>query len=358
MAADRIRVTAPGGDYDIWIEPGILQNIASRGDLLGRPYSDHKIVIATNTTLAPLYGEPLARALPDTALVTIPDGEQYKTLATVAKLYTDFVAAGLDRSGTVIALGGGVVGDTVGFAAATYMRGVRLVQLPTSLLSMVDSSVGGKVGVDLPQGKNLVGAFKQPDVVLIDTDVLQTLPEREWRCGMAEVIKHGLLADEGLLELIENGHGSAGFLQDAAELVRRAVQVKVDVVQQDPYERSVRAHLNLGHTFAHAIEQVSGYAWPHGEAVGVGLLAAARLSHALGLADAALPIRVQAILTQVGLPTRIGGFDSDAIYAAMGTDKKWQSGRSRFVLMRGVGQPAIVEDVPRERVLAVLDSLR
>ncbi|MBI5666625.1 MAG: 3-dehydroquinate synthase [Chloroflexi bacterium] len=358
MAADHIRVTAPGGDYDIWIEPGVLQSIARRGEPPVRPYIASPVVVATNTTLAPLYGEPLARALPDAALVTIPDGEQYKTLATVAKLYTDFVAAGLDRTGTVIALGGGVVGDTVGFAAATYMRGVRLVQVPTSLLAMVDSSVGGKVGVDLPQGKNLVGAFKQPDAVLIDPDVLHTLPPREWRCGMAEVIKHGLLADEGLLQLIENEHGNAVSPQDAAELVRRAVQVKVDVVQQDPYERSVRAHLNLGHTFAHAIEQVSGYAWPHGEAVGVGLLAAARLSYALGLADAALPRRVQDILTRIGLPTRIEGFDADAIYAAMGTDKKWQAGRSRFVLLRGVGQPVIVEDVPRERVLSVLDSLR
>lgn len=357
MAANRIRVTTPGGDYDIWIKPGLLQNLTSEGDLLGRPYSDARMVVVTNTTLAPLYGEVLANDL-DAALVTIPDGEQYKTLATVAKLYTDFVAAGLDRSGTVIALGGGVVGDTAGFAAATYMRGVRLVQIPTTLLSMVDSSVGGKVGVDLPQGKNLVGAFKQPDVVLMDTDVLQTLPERELHCGMAEVIKHGLLADEGLLELIEAVRTSGSPLLIMPEMVRRAVQVKVGVVQQDPYEKNIRAHLNLGHTFGHAIEQVSGYVWPHGEAVGIGLLAAARLSAALGLAKTPLAERVQRILTTVGLPTRIAGLDTDAIFAAMGTDKKWQSGRSRFVLLRGVGQPLIVEEVPRERVMAVLNSLQ
>lgn len=358
MAADRIRVTAPGGDYDIYIEPGILRDIGGRGEPSVRPYLNGRVVIVTNTTLAPIYGEALVQALPDAALVTIPDGEPYKTLATVAKLYTDFVAAGLDRSGTVIAVGGGVVGDTAGFAAATYMRGVRFVQMPTSLLAMVDSSVGGKVGVDLPQGKNLVGAFKQPDAVLIDTDVLQTLPEREWRCGMAEVIKHGLLADEGLLALIESGHGITVSLRDALELVRRAVQVKVDVVQQDPFEHGARAHLNLGHTFAHAIEQVSGYAWPHGEAVGVGLLAAVRLSAALGLAAAALAERVQRILAQVGLPIDITGLDPDAIFVAMGRDKKWQNGRSRFVLLRGVGQPVIVEDVSRERVIAVLDSLQ
>ncbi len=351
MAANRIRVTAPGGDYDIWIEPGLLTQAGHRAavPLQGR------VGVVTNTTLAPLYGEPLAQMLPDAALITIPDGEMYKTLATVAKLYTDFVAAGLDRSSTVIALGGGVVGDTVGFAAATYMRGVRFVQIPTSLLAMVDSSVGGKVGVDLPQGKNLVGAFKQPDAVLMDTDVLHTLPEREWRCGMAEVIKHGLLADDGLLDLIEAGRAVPA---QAVELVWRAVQVKVAVVQQDPFEKNVRAHLNLGHTFAHAIEQVSGYTWPHGEAVGVGLLAAAYLSAGLGLAEVVLVERVRALLLQVGLPVQLDDFDPNTIYAAMGADKKWQSGRSRFVLLRGVGQPVIVEDVPRERVIAALDSLR
>ncbi len=351
MAANRIRVTAPGGDYDIWIQPGLLTQF---GHGTGVPLQG-RMAVVTNTTLAPLYGESLAQTLPDAALVTIPDGEMYKTLATVAKLYTDFVAAGLDRGSTVIALGGGVVGDTVGFAAATYMRGVRFVQVPTSLLSMVDSSVGGKVGVDLPQGKNLVGAYKQPDAVLMDTDVLHTLPEREWRCGMAEVIKHGLLADDGLLDLIEAGRAAPA---QAVELVRRAVQVKVDVVQQDPFEKNVRAHLNLGHTFAHAIEQVSGYAWPHGEAVGVGLLAAAYLSAGLGLAEIALVERVRTLLLQVGLPAQLNDLDPNMIYAAMGTDKKWQSGRSRFVLLRGVGQPVIVEDVPREQVIAALDSLR
>src|SRR5690606_796207 len=176
----RIRVEAPGGSYEIFIEPGLRDRLDERvtGLAVGEP-----VVVATNTTLRPLYGDRLAAALPNASVVTMPDGEQYKTLDTVAKLYADFVDAGLDRTGTVIALGGGVVGDTVGFAAATYMRGVRLVQMPTSLLAMADSSVGGKVGIDLPQGKNLVGAFKQPEVVLVDTEVLQTLPEREWRCG-------------------------------------------------------------------------------------------------------------------------------------------------------------------------------
>ncbi len=348
--AEHVRVNAPGGGYDILIEPGLLGQTQR---LLGQVTLEGKVVVATNSTLAPIYGERLVHDLPNSSLVTIPDGEQYKTLQTVEQLYHDFVKAGLDRSGTVIALGGGVVGDTVGFAAATYLRGVRLVQIPTSLLAMVDSSVGGKVGVDLPEGKNLVGAFKQPDAVLIAPDVLETLPERERRCGMAEVIKHGLLADAGLL--------SPAFLcspDRVGELLRRAIQVKVDIVQADPYEQNIRAHLNLGHTFAHAIEQVSGYRWLHGEAVAVGLLAATRLSYHLGLCDESLLHLVQDILAEVGLPIRLNGLHEENVYAAMATDKKWKGGHSRFVLLRKIGEPVIVEDVPRETVIAVLETLR
>lgn len=341
-----IAVTSPTNQYDIIIERGALAHLnAAAYGLTGR------CAVVTNITLASLYGEALAQRLPDAILITMPDGEAYKTLDTVARLYANFVQAGLDRGSTVIALGGGVVGDTAGFAAATYMRGVRLVQVPTSLLAMVDSSVGGKTGVDLPEGKNLVGAFKQPEAVLIDPDVLQTLPEREWRCGMAEVIKHALIADPGLLELVFTR-------DDDAALIARAVQVKVDVVQQDPYEQNIRAHLNLGHTFGHAVEQVSGYAWLHGEAVGVGLVAAARLSQALGMLSAEDARQIEAVVARMGLPTRLNGLDPELLYAAMATDKKWQGGHSRFVLLEGLGKPTIVKDVPPEQVIAVLQSLR
>ncbi|HLV34431.1 MAG TPA: 3-dehydroquinate synthase [Spirillospora sp.] len=347
--AESITVNTPDGCYSIVIEPGLLQ----RADRLVSEFAlDKQVAVVTNTTLAPLYGEKLTAMLPQAALVTMPDGEQFKTLATVATVYGDLVRARLDRGSTVIALGGGVVGDTAGFAAATYMRGVRLVQIPTSLLAMVDSSVGGKVGVDLPDGKNLVGAFKQPDAVIIDPEILETLPQPEWRNGMAEVIKHGLLADPVLLDT------SLHNRERAAELVRRAVQVKVDVVQQDPYEKGIRAHLNLGHTFAHAIEQVTQYRWPHGEAVGVGLLAAAQLSSVLSMCDSGLPEMVEDILATTGLPRRLNGLDADAIYAAMATDKKWQNGRSRFVLLRGIAQPEIVEDVPKAAVIDVLRRLK
>ena len=358
--ADQLRVNAPGGAYEIVIERGLISALTplpplpqGEGEKKLHQYIQGRTAVVTNETLAPLYGEKLARALPDAALITIPDGEQYKTLDTVARLYADFVTAGLDRASTVVALGGGVVGDTVGFAAATYMRGVALVQLPTSLLAMVDSSVGGKVGVDLPQGKNLVGAFKQPDAVLIDPDVLATLPEREFRCGLAETIKHGLLADPVILEMVERRQ-----FDDMAALVRRAVQVKIDVVEADPYEKGVRAYLNLGHTFAHAIEQASGFAWLHGEAVGVGLVAAARLSARLGMCAGALAEEVETLVEAVGLPTRMGALDPDAVYGAMATDKKWQAGKSRFVLLEAVGKPKIVEDVAKSEVIAVLESLK
>jgi 3-dehydroquinate synthase len=343
--AQRLPVKSPTNEYEIVIEPGALAAFDPVAyGLKGRT------AVVTNTTLAPLYGEALARLIPDAALITMLDGEAHKTLATVARLYGDFVRAGLDRSSTVIALGGGVVGDTAGFAAASYMRGVRLLQIPTSLLAMVDSSVGGKVGVDLPEGKNLVGAFKQPDAVLIDPDVLSTLPEREWRCGAAEAIKHALIADPGLLDLID----TAG---DAEAMIARAVQVKVDIVQQDPYEQNVRAYLNFGHTFAHAIEQVSGYSWLHGEAVGVGMVAAARLSSVLGMLSVNNADQIEAIVARYGLPTRLGNLDSEALYEAMATDKKWQGGHSRFVLLAGFGEPTLVKDVPPPLVVEVLESL-
>lgn len=345
----RIPVNSPDGRYDIVIERGLLRQGERLVDEFGL---GGRVAVCTTDKLARHYGEALVGLLPDAALVTMHDGEVHKNLDTITQIYSSFVAVGLDRSSTVLALGGGVAGDTMGYAAATYMRGVRLVQAPTSLLAMVDSSVGGKVGVDLPEGKNLVGAFKQPDVVLIDPDVLQTLPDEEWRNGMAEVIKHGFLADPLLLDrqLHQPEH--------AEELVRRAVQVKVDVVQQDPYEKGIRAHLNLGHTFAHAIERVTEFQWAHGYAVGFGLVAAAHLSYALNLCDASLPEEVEKIVVALGLPNRLSGIDAETLYSAMQTDKKWQAGHSHFILLRGVAQPEIVRDVPEAAVIAVLNQLQ
>lgn len=343
-----IPVEAPSGRYDIVIQDGVLNGDAAKQFALDRA------VVVTNETIAPLHGEQFAAGI-GASLLVIRDGERYKNLDTVAGLYGDLVAAGVDRSSTIIAFGGGVVGDTAGFVSATYMRGLRLVQVPTTLLAMVDSSVGGKVGVDLPEGKNLVGAFKQPDLVLIDPRVLGTLPDVEWRNGMAEILKHGLIADRGLLA------SSLHTMENAAKLVARAVQVKVDVVQRDPYEQGERAYLNLGHTFGHAIEQVTQYAVPHGQAVAVGLRAAAELSYRLGLCSQDVIREVEQALTAVDLPQRFDAFSlsmqSRDLWAAMKTDKKWQGGRSRFVLLREVGEPCIMEDVREDDVMAVLRHL-
>lgn len=346
----RICVDVPDSTpYEIVIERGLLAALTSR---LAEFDMSGSLVVASDSRVADLYGVPLTEHLPQATLATMPEGEAHKNLETVRDFYDQLFAAGADRHTTLIALGGGVTGDTAGFVAATFMRGIDLVQMPTSLLAMVDSSVGGKTGVDVPQGKNLVGAFKQPQWVLIDPDVLETLDDAQWRCGMAEVIKHGLLADETLLD-------REMWQPDRADdLIERAIQVKVDVVQQDPYEQGIRAHLNLGHTFAHAIERVTEFGWLHGDAVGFGLLAAATLSHRLGMCDAALVTRVENLLIDLGLPRRLGDLSPEAIYDAMTTDKKWENGRSRFVLLNGLHQATIVKDVPRSDVVAVLEQLQ
>lgn len=345
LAGQRLHVNTPtGSGYDIWIRRGILNHVE---EILEDLAAGTHVVVATNDTLAPLFGEQLVSRLKKADLITVPDGEEFKNLDTVARIYDELLALGADRKTTLVALGGGVIGDTVGYAAATYMRGIRLVQIPTTLLAMVDSSVGGKVGVDLPQGKNLIGAFKQPQAVIVDTEALETLPALQWRCGMAEVIKHGLIARPSLLN-------SEMWSRDrVVELVRDAAQVKIEVVQQDPFERGIRAHLNLGHTFGHAIEKVTGYRVPHGEAVAIGIVKAARLSERLGMIGVDAVDRIVSILEAIGLPIDIE-LDPHEWYAAMSTDKKWQSGKSRFILLTALGEATIIEGLSKDDVLAVL----
>jgi 3-dehydroquinate synthase len=350
MATAWLTIQGADGAYPVFIQPGALTDalpvfVAERG------FSYAAVI--TNTTLAPLYGEALASRLPGGFLVTIPDGELYKTLETMNSIYAQLLAGGADRSTLIVALGGGVIGDMAGFAAATFMRGVRFVQAPTSLLAMVDASIGGKVGVDLPQGKNLVGAFKDPLAVFSDTTTLETLPPVEFRCGLAEIIKAALIGDPPLLaHLLESGP------QPVETIITRAVAVKKQIVEQDRLEGGVRAVLNLGHTFGHAIEQVSGYAWKHGEAVAVGLVAAARLSVGRGLCVPDLTAVVERAVTGLGLPAGFSDLNSEALWDAMRHDKKWRDGVAQFVLLRDLGQPVIVPDVSRGEVMAVLDGLR
>ncbi|WP_420627631.1 3-dehydroquinate synthase [Candidatus Leptofilum sp.] len=346
-------VTHPTGQYDVLVGAGLLPNLADLAQIRG------PIALITDSNVGPLHADRLGGVA---CTVTIPAGEQHKTLATVQTVYDQLLVAGIDRQATIVALGGGVVGDVAGFVAATYMRGVAFVQCPTSLLAMVDASVGGKTGVDMPQGKNLVGAFKQPTAVLADVSTLQTLPPEEFAAGMAEVVKHGLISNPELFGRLETGdwrltHQSP--ISSLQSLVATAIKVKRDVVQEDPFEQGRRATLNLGHTFGHAIEQVSGYRVRHGEGVAMGLVAAANLSARLEHCDPAMQGRIENALQAQGLPTRIPAeFEANAIYQAMFSDKKKAAGKLRFILLRDVGDVFVTAAATENEVLASVTAVQ
>jgi 3-dehydroquinate synthase len=350
-----IPVESPNGRYNVIVGQDLLTNLKELAGLEG------SVVVVTDANVGRLHA-PKLQSLTSAEIITVPAGEQYKRLETISDLYDQFLAAGLDRQGTVIALGGGVIGDMAGFAAATYMRGVRFIQCPTSLLAMVDASVGGKTGVDLPQGKNLVGAFKQPAAVIADLDTLKTLPPEEFAAGMAEVIKSGLIGDPKLFKSLESSE-QAVHRQSPVELlssvVVQTIRVKQAVVEEDPFESARRAVLNLGHTFGHAIEQVSGYQVSHGYGVAMGLVAAARLSAVLGHCNPTLEERIERVLTKHQLPTRIpADLTAEAIVQAMSSDKKKKGGKVRFILMREVGDVFISRDVAETAVVETIENLQ
>jgi 3-dehydroquinate synthase len=347
-----ITVTHPAGSYPIYIGPDLL---AQTGQHLAKSGYSSRCAVVTNETVGRHHGEPLLAGLKEAGFepvrLDIPDGEQFKTLATVAELYGRLVEARLDRRSPVIALGGGVLGDTAGFAAATYLRGVPLVQIPTTLLAMVDSSVGGKTGVDLPQGKNLVGAFKQPELVAIDPQVLATLPEAEFRAGLAEVVKHGIIDAPDLFTALEKDQYELDWM------LFEAINVKVRVVQEDPFEQGRRAILNLGHTFGHAFERLANFQMRHGEGVAMGLVCAARLAHRLDYCSGETVARIIALLNRMQLPSQPPPFAPAEVWAAMATDKKRQGDKLRFILPRAIGDVDIFLDIKREDVEAILRSI-
>jgi 3-dehydroquinate synthase len=350
------------GSYPVHLGTGLRHRLGHALRAVG-VHPGSQVVVISNPTIASLYAQDVEVALRIADLVPslciIPDGEEHKSLVTVQDLYDQFLATGMDRSGTVLALGGGVIGDVAGFAAATFMRGVRFIQVPTSLLAMVDASVGGKTGVDLPQGKNLVGAFKQPALVLIDPEVLKTLMPVEFRSGMAEVIKYAIIADVGLFDALACGPAMNVDEEGLpVDLLVRVLRVKIDVVEADPFEEEMRATLNLGHTVGHALEQLSGYKLRHGEGVACGLVAAARLAEALDQAENGLAEEISAVLDEWGLPTCLPHYPIDIILEAMVHDKKRKRGSLRWILPRRVGKVEIVADVPRAVVEGVLRSMR
>jgi len=373
LALDRsstLPVQFPGGTYDIHLGPGMLDHIGGALRAAGTG-AGTRVALVSNDVVAALYADQVEDSLRAAALhpfrCLIPDGEAHKTLVTVRSLYDRFLEGGLDRSGLVLSLGGGVTGDIAGFAAASFMRGIPFAQAPTTLLAMVDASVGGKTGVDLPQGKNLVGAFKQPLTVVVDPNVLSTLDEAEVRSGMAEVIKHGIIGAPDLFaELKKKGPHHTTSFQDAAPLtptqLARALQVKIDVVEEDPFEQGLRATLNLGHTVGHALEMLSHFALRHGEAVGIGMAAAARIAVAQERAEPQLIDRIESMLASWDLPTRcssncLGPFTAERIWEALAHDKKRHQNTLRWILPLAIGQVTISEDVPQALVLSVLRDL-
>ncbi len=354
----RVDVALGDRSYPVLVDHGLLSNASAWSALLP---TRGPVLVVTNEVVARWYLAPLLGCLRERATVLVlPDGEAEKSLGNLERVFVALADARLTRDGTVIALGGGVIGDLAGFAAACWMRGVRFVQVPTTLLAMVDSAVGGKTGVNLPQGKNLIGAFHQPSLVVADLATLDTLPDRELRAGCAEIVKYGAIGDPDFFAWLEANAGAI-VARDGAALahaVAKSVAYKARVVANDERESGERALLNFGHTFGHALEKVTGFgALLHGEAVAIGMLQAARLSTALGLADDAHRTRLERLLLSFGLPIAPPpGVDVDALLGAMALDKKAEGGTLRFVLWRGIGRALVVEAVSREAVIAALEA--
>ena len=347
--------------YPVLVGPGLL---GEAGRECGRLGLGKRLALVTQAPAARHAGtvaESLRAAGFEPHLIEVPDGESAKSLDRAAALWDAFLGLGLDRASAVVAVGGGVVGDLAGFAAASYMRGVAYVQVPTSLLAQVDASVGGKVAVNHPRAKNLIGTFHQPRLVLIDPEALGSLPEREYRSGLAEVVKTGAALNAELFVTLE-GHLDALRRRDPALLetvIATCCAEKATIVEQDEREESgLRMVLNYGHTVGHALEALTGYgSWLHGEAVAVGIVAAARLSTRLGLTDARTAERQIALLRAVGLPTRFETPTPREIAGALRHDKKAREGRVPFVLLKGLGHAEVCFDVPSELVLDVLEEI-
>ena len=363
-AAQTITLTVrfPTGQYDIHIGEGLLAHLGEIMRGAGIPEGG-LVAVVTNPVVEELYSRAVKAALRSAGYqplgCSVPDGEQYKTLDTVAGLYEQFTAGDVDRTDTVMALGGGVTTDLAGYAAATFMRGIRLVHVPTTLLAMVDATTGGKTGVDLPQGKNLVGAFKQPALVVADPTVLDTLPSREVRAGMAETIKHAIVGAPELFGQLEGAAQASPAQQPpiGAGWIARSLRVKAKIVEEDPFERGRRSVLNLGHTLGHALEALSAFRLRHGEAVSIGITAAGRIAVARGLADDSLVHRIETVFTGWGLPVQCPGYEIESIWAAMKRDKKRQARRLRWVLPRAVGDVGIFDDVTPDQVRSVLRAM-
>ena len=354
-----LNVNLGESSYDIVIGRGVLDSLGERCRAVGLR---GMAAVITNPTVAALYSAQVIKTL-ETAGYTVvqiemPDGEEYKNSTTLNQIYDDLLAAGVDRSSFVVALGGGVVGDVAGYAAATWLRGIPFVQVPTTLLAQVDSSVGGKTGIDHPKGKNLIGAFYQPRLVLIDVDTLATLDQRQFRAGLGEVIKYGVAVDLQFFDYVE-ANIIAVLAMDPElliEIIHRCCQLKAQVVELDEKEAGLRAILNYGHTLGHAFESISDYrGLVHGEAVAIGMVLAAKVSTALGYCTLDDVGRIATLLTRCGLPVDIPQYDRQQLLHAIAADKKSKSGSITFICNQGIGTYAMSQHTPEE--LLILSGL-
>lgn len=349
---ESIEVLTGSGPYQVLVGAGAASTLH---DTLRQLPALERIAIVTDEHVPQSWSSLAAKesesAGIDSMLLTIGGGEESKTLDTVSGLLEAMAAGGMHRGDAVVAVGGGVVGDIAGFTAATFMRGVRLIQMPTTLLAMVDSSIGGKTGVNLAAGKNLAGAFHQPFAVLADTAALLSLPQREIRCGMSEIVKYGFIAAPRIIDLLEKHEPDEGLLD---ELIVTSIRCKVAAVEADEREEGSRAHLNFGHTLGHAIETVTGHAMSHGEAIAVGMVFALLLGRELGLVD--LVERARAVLRSRDLPTEVEGISREVVTNVMERDKKFRKG-IHFVVLRELGLPEVVANVPDAAVIKALEGV-
>lgn len=356
-----IPVNLGSRSYRIQVAPGALGTVGAE---LAKLRVGHKAVLVSDPAVTRLHGEPVATSLRaagfDVIGISIPEGEQAKQLETARKMWDHLLDAGCDRTATVVALGGGAVGDLAGFVAATYMRGMNFVQVPTTLLAQVDASIGGKTAIDHPRAKNLIGAFHQPRLVIVDPVVLTTLSDREFRSGLAEVIKHGIVLDASYFENLE-ANVPALLGRDLTTLewvVAESCRLKARVVERDEQEAELRWVLNYGHTVGHALEAATGFQrWAHGEAVSLGIAAEARLAERLGISSSAATKRQLSLLAAVGLPVAGIQVEPAAVVEALSRDKKSRDGRLSFVFAPEIGSFRLLSDVPREAVLEVLKDL-
>ena len=355
---EELRVDLGERSYDIKIGEDILANL---GEYMSDLDIGKKVLIISNPLVDSLYGEEVERAISKAGFkvekALIPDGEKYKSLETAKDLYDEAVEAGLDRTSSIVALGGGVVGDIAGFIAASFMRGINFIQVPTTVLAQVDSSVGGKVAVNHPQGKNLIGDFYQPQLVVADKKVLHTLEERELKAGLAEVIKYGVIWEQEFFSFLKDKQGEIMELQTEPiiKAVKTSCQIKAEVVEEDETEQGLRAILNYGHTIGHALEAVTNYDYyRHGEAVAIGMAAAARIASKLDMITDQEVRAQEGLISDFGLPIRFEDLDHEEIMQALTKDKKVEDGVIKFILAERIGSVKILADIPEEIIREVL----